>query len=732
MILKWSDYLAAHPSNQDYNTNTAALQTLIPKTEKPENAFRHFHDNKSLVCITRSAFDGNIQATFNHSIRKSSFTQPIPDFLALTGFGARATSVKMDPKEIFKHPKKQVNTPTFADLLKCKTVEDLKNLKVVQSKMTLDSYALLPPILAAELFDEEDWAPSNILLKLVRKINDLHPAKEPEVVELDQDDKSENETSEPTNESQDGSSEQKEDGKTSKKRTKEEHPLEESFSRIMIFLYLATMNEAVVEGTKLMVCSKRSTEEWSEQQHMLCLQRKDRTSERQTTVQLQPNQQLNSNELVILSSKFGALTQAMTDKTLFDMQEKAEKAGGEGKFKKLPPMHRNTITLFTMVPEMTQEELLEIKPTETFISILGMTSGATVRDTLHHMMKAKGHMVCLQDGMCAGLKNGAIHSTDIFDINGITPFHCGPEPCGKQITNEQRAVLEETAALGKMQKSDIELLTKSENYLPKDFWAYEHQIRNFLLLCQILGGKDCLTARAWLKTVEHAQRNQALYKRIEKECSFFYTSLLDDFHRRTQSFIHSCAHGMISELKLKQLDFAPILEEIENHKYYARKPMWMPKENNKRKAPQALPGAGGPGGSGITPGGQRRLFNNQERGDIVYNQNLHEDMKVLSPATYHKVFAPEFLKGVQRCNHPDGSEKCNNFHHRGRCHSKCPRIASHEKKLTAKEIECGKAFVLEVFGKWSANEGNKDGVIVPPGHPPTTEKNNGNNGTGKK
>ena len=89
-----------------------------------------------------------------------------------------------------------------------------------------------------------------------------------------------------------------------------------------------------------------------------------------------------------------------------------------------------------------------------------------------------------------------------------------------------------------MQMSDIELLTKSENFLPKHIWTYEHQIRNFLLLLQIFGGQDCLTAQAWLKVVEHAQRNQILYKSMERDCSFLYISLLDDLHYRTQSFIH--------------------------------------------------------------------------------------------------------------------------------------------------------------------------------------------------
>ena len=165
------------------------------------------------------------------------------------------------------------------------------------------------------------------------------------------------------------------------------------------------------------------------------------------------------------------------------MQRDAEKGNGEGKFRKLPPMMKNTIMLFTMVTEMSQEELTEIKPTKTFLSLLSMTSGTVARDTLHHIMKTKGCIVCLQGGMCAGIKNGTLQSTDIFDINGLSPFHCDPEPCGKQLTLEQRVVLEETVALGKMTKDDIALLTKSENYLAKHFWAYEHEVKNCNAMC---------------------------------------------------------------------------------------------------------------------------------------------------------------------------------------------------------------------------------------------------------
>ena len=49
MILKWSDYLKIHPSNQDYDTNAAALQKLISNSESPKNSFHHLNENKTVI-----------------------------------------------------------------------------------------------------------------------------------------------------------------------------------------------------------------------------------------------------------------------------------------------------------------------------------------------------------------------------------------------------------------------------------------------------------------------------------------------------------------------------------------------------------------------------------------------------------------------------------------------------------------------------------------------------------
>ena len=170
MILKWSDNLKVHPSNEDYNANAAALQKLIPFSETVENSFRHLSDNKTVICVTKNTFDGHLQATFNHTVKKASFTQTNPDYLALTGFGERATAVKLDPKDIFKHPNKRKTVPDFKKMLKCRMVEDMKNLQASQNKVNVDSYAIFPPSLTGELFDEENMDPAIIILKVMNKL----------------------------------------------------------------------------------------------------------------------------------------------------------------------------------------------------------------------------------------------------------------------------------------------------------------------------------------------------------------------------------------------------------------------------------------------------------------------------------------------------------------------------------------------------------------------------------
>ena len=66
----------------------------------------------------------------------------------------------------------------------------------------------------------------------------------------------------------------------------------------------------------------------------------------------------------------------------------------------------------------------------------------------------------------------------------------------KRVKEDWLRELEEKAERNKLDKDDIELLTSNEVYFPKDFWAFEHMLRNFHNITFYLFGPDCLMARA--------------------------------------------------------------------------------------------------------------------------------------------------------------------------------------------------------------------------------------------
>ena len=176
MILKWSDFLRAHPANSDYDSNMDALQDLIKDTDNEYNSFRNLTDNRSIVCITKNNVDNEIQATFMHATQLTSFTQTEPSCFVLIGFGSRASAVSIDPSEIFKVTKQKKKLPKFRELIKCTTETGILSFETALSRK-VTSHAILPPVLAAELFDEENMTATNILLKFIAKINELYGAE---------------------------------------------------------------------------------------------------------------------------------------------------------------------------------------------------------------------------------------------------------------------------------------------------------------------------------------------------------------------------------------------------------------------------------------------------------------------------------------------------------------------------------------------------------------------------
>ena len=136
------------------------------------NAFRHLADNKFIVCITEGqGTDAELQATSNHTMLRKSFTNVEPTCLALTGFYPRATAIKLTPKDIFKHSPK-IKIPKIFKLMKCTSTEEIITLpREVEKKV--DHYVILLPLLAEELFEDENYSLMHVLVKMIIKVRKL-------------------------------------------------------------------------------------------------------------------------------------------------------------------------------------------------------------------------------------------------------------------------------------------------------------------------------------------------------------------------------------------------------------------------------------------------------------------------------------------------------------------------------------------------------------------------------
>ena len=96
-----------------------------------------------------------------------------------------------------------------------------------------------------------------------------------------------------------------------------------------------------------------------------------------------------------------------------------------------------------------------------------------------------------------------------------------------------------------------------------------------------------MSALAWSIAVTHAERHENLYREEFFKHKYFYASLLDDYHRRFQSFVQSCAFGQVDKLKITQLHFEKLTEAIELFEYNVRIPTWLQKRRNDK--PPASP-----------------------------------------------------------------------------------------------------------------------------------------------
>ena len=185
MYRSWTDYLIRHKSNKDLNDNTALLQTIFKNVVVPEQCFIELTKHPNLICLSRAPFTDEIQATYHHASFSSSITQKQAYHYGLVGFGQQANAVRINVEKHFIQSSTNVKIPTYEELINCATKEEIQAATVSDKKEKLDSYVVLPPVLASEIFEEEDWEAANIFCKFVTKIKKLRKVSDKKAEDIE-------------------------------------------------------------------------------------------------------------------------------------------------------------------------------------------------------------------------------------------------------------------------------------------------------------------------------------------------------------------------------------------------------------------------------------------------------------------------------------------------------------------------------------------------------------------
>jgi len=725
-ISNWKEYLLLHPDRHSYDTQASDIQSLINPNETPQNNFRLLSENKTLVCISKASMGNNIQLTFFNSIKKTAILCSESEFFALTGFTERASAVRLDPNDLFKMTTRKIHFPSFEEIIKCNSLDDIKNLVPDQSMDSekMDHHSILPPILYESLMDLENLKPETVLLQLITKIKNMKKPEEP--CEPFPPDSDEDEYIDISNmevpESEEGETNKDENDEILSAPIQqtfddETRSFEKRFYRPLRFLWCLIHASDKISGVPTLTCNIPSTVAWLDKihkEHLTDLQNPVTTPGSQQprlTYPHLPDHQRNDN----VASSLNKLATTLDFHYENELKAKAEKLKKkeEKQYDNLSEVQKTIIRFITAKPGHTDDDTDSLEPTQTMRTLLEQGSSIKVQAQLQHEFSRRRFICALSTGMCTSIKQGTLASQPSHtDINGLSPFCTPNENKDDKMDHSTLLYMSEQLELGKVCAADVKQITKLSITFPTEFSTYVHYLKNYQLLLELLTGAGSILSLSVQTMVEHALDNERTYRDHGEEWTFF-PSILDHVHRRTQMFIHSAGEGMVSKLRTKQIDFTFLMENIEGYTYHYHTPKWL--KSRKRSIDEQ-----GSSGSGSAPKSlhseDKRSPNppgnknkrEDKRGEKIINRNVNEKLKVPSEFKYGDIFRPEQRRGLTAENHDDGTIKCNNWHHRGFCYGKCKLRASHEKKLSESEITCMQKYKDTLIEKWKSAQGENN------------------------
>jgi len=710
MSTTWKIYLLSHKDRAEYDENADHIQLIIDPKDPPATSFMHLSDHPTLVSLTKSVAGKEVQATFLHTVKKASLLATNHAHLALAGFGKRACAMRIDIKEMFKCSTSKKKFPSFNQIMGCTNVQDILDLRpnaTFAEEDKLEFNTILPPFLLEILFSDDSMEAEDVLERFVVAIQFFKTQRNAMLTESDLDEDNDMDEGEIANASpfetaaigtdETTGETDAESPPAAEAQPSELEPFDDAdrlyekrFGRVLRFLWSLVHHGDNVKPTRLSPCSRASTEKWLEEVHEKYLQGDGPPLPPflpvPSPMQIHPVQDgtgLNNAATAIhkLSDIWGRKIELEEKEKEDREQKKKDKA-----FDNLSDVQQKVFMLITATSDSTDEDIDQMKPTEDMLKILELKVGIKAQAHLQHEFSKHKLMCDVGLAMSTQMKNGIIMShPSVNDINGMSPFFL-PDTAGEErISSDLALRLEEQLVLGKINETDLKTITKCKIHFAKNFGEYCHMVKNFHRLIVIVAGQESIFAQKISGLQEHARDHERCYKDLEKDNYYFYASVLDHVHRRSQHYIHSASFGLVSKLKQRKLDFADMLDEIEDGDYIPVKPKWLktsPPANKKRDSGHSF-------GDNNEQDSPNQNNQRKKKKTSVENTRFDKDLKCPQELQYRSVFHPANRRGIEEVKHEDGSTRCNNWFHRGWCTDTCPLKESHEKCLTATEkIKC--------------------------------------------
>ena len=189
-----------------------------------------------------------------------------------------------------------------------------------------------------------------------------------------------------------------------------------------------------------------------------------------------------------MATEYTKLASSVLNQKLLDPNQDPKTPKEHLKFEKLPLVNKNIIKMLQFIDGQDQFDIDMFAPSDNFLQMINQASPAGVRALFKHEFDSAGLLGNVPLGLSTTIKNGALISfPSPSTLTGLCVFFC--HPTGIEETSVDEILrIQEQASHSKLQRDDIELMTKCKPFTPYNFSSFQHMLKTLPSYVSTSGG----------------------------------------------------------------------------------------------------------------------------------------------------------------------------------------------------------------------------------------------------